>query len=243
MRRDVVSMWSLTFFEMPCKGPWPRARLSLVAANVIYVIPHPSTRLFAPHPSYNDTHTDNGHMRRVVLPVHTTWYTCRHDVVTAEALSLNDYLGGTESVTSDRTANSFTRNYQSNYFIESIQFPCKGSHFTGCPDGLWTVICRVDRGQLNACIVSACYQQWHCRPVETRCLGAGALADKIGHQNTLLIVTVVFAAATWALWLPSALLNSVGLFVGMSACHGLINGVFAIVMNSAQKQLFGDEMY
>jgi hypothetical protein len=53
----------------------------------------------------------------------------------------------------------------------------------------------------------------------------------------------VFAAATWALWLPSALLNSVGLFVGMSACHGLINGVFAIVMNSAQKQLFGDEMY
>jgi hypothetical protein len=111
MRRDVVSKWSLTFFEMLCKGPWPRARLSLVAANVVYVIPHPSTRLFAPHPSYNDIHTDNGHMRRGVLPVHTTWYTCRHDVVTAEALSLNDYLGGTEPVTSDRTANSFTRNY------------------------------------------------------------------------------------------------------------------------------------
>ncbi|KAH3910119.1 hypothetical protein HBI56_223560 [Parastagonospora nodorum] len=74
-------------------------------------------------------------------------------------------------------------------------------------------------------------------------LGAGALADKIGHQNTLIIATAVYALATWALWLPSAQTNNVGLFIGMSTCHGLINGVFNIVMNSAQKQLFGDEMY
>jgi MFS family permease len=74
-------------------------------------------------------------------------------------------------------------------------------------------------------------------------LGAGALADRIGHQNTLLIATGVYVIATWALWVPSALTNSVGLYIGMSVCHGLINGVFNIVMNSAQKQLFGDEMY
>jgi MFS family permease len=74
-------------------------------------------------------------------------------------------------------------------------------------------------------------------------LGAGALADKIGRQNTLLIATSVFAIATWALWLPSALTDSVGLYIGMSVCHGLISGVFVTVMNSAQKELFGDEMY
>ncbi|KAF1851959.1 MFS general substrate transporter [Cucurbitaria berberidis CBS 394.84] len=74
-------------------------------------------------------------------------------------------------------------------------------------------------------------------------LGAGALADKIGHQNTLMIATAVYALATWALWLPSALTGKLGLYIGMSVCHGLINGVFNTVMNSAQKEMFGDEMY
>ena len=74
-------------------------------------------------------------------------------------------------------------------------------------------------------------------------LGAGALADKIGHQNTLMIATGVYAFATWAFWLPSALTNNLGLYIVMSVCHGLISGVFSTVMNSAQKQMFGDEMY
>jgi MFS family permease len=74
-------------------------------------------------------------------------------------------------------------------------------------------------------------------------LGAGALADKIGHQNTLLIATGIYVLATWALWLPSALTNNVKLYIGMSVCHGLVNGVFNTVMNSAQMALFGDEMY
>jgi hypothetical protein len=71
----------------------------------------------------------------------------------------------------------------------------------------------------------------------------GLLADRIGHQNTLILATIVYVLATWVLWLPSALYGSVGLYIGMSVCHGLINGVFNISMNSAQKQLFGDEMY
>lgn len=74
-------------------------------------------------------------------------------------------------------------------------------------------------------------------------LGAGALADKIGHQNALMIATAVYVFATWALWLPSALTNNLRLFMGMSVCHGLINGVFNTTMNSIQRQLFGDEMY
>ncbi|KAH7075533.1 major facilitator superfamily domain-containing protein [Paraphoma chrysanthemicola] len=74
-------------------------------------------------------------------------------------------------------------------------------------------------------------------------LGAGALADKIGHQNTLLIATAVYVLATWGLWLPSALKGNVGLYIAMSVCHGLVNGVFNTVMNSAQKALFGEETY
>lgn len=74
-------------------------------------------------------------------------------------------------------------------------------------------------------------------------LVTGALADKIGHQNMLMIATAGYAIATWALWLPSALFNDLGLFIAMSVCHGIISGVFNTVMNSVQKELFGDEMY
>ncbi|KAF2848813.1 MFS general substrate transporter [Plenodomus tracheiphilus IPT5] len=74
-------------------------------------------------------------------------------------------------------------------------------------------------------------------------LGAGALADKIGHQNMLMAATAIYAVATWALWLPSALRDDEGLYIAMSVCHGIISGVFNTVCNSAQKQLFGDEMY
>lgn len=71
----------------------------------------------------------------------------------------------------------------------------------------------------------------------------GMLADRLGHQNALILGTGVYALATWCLWLPSALNGSVSLYVGMSICHGLINSVFNIVMPSLQKRLFGDERY
>lgn len=74
-------------------------------------------------------------------------------------------------------------------------------------------------------------------------LGAGALADKIGHQNTLMAATAIYVLATWTLWLPSALSNNLRLYIGMSVCHGVINGVFNTTMNSIQKELFGEEMY
>jgi len=74
-------------------------------------------------------------------------------------------------------------------------------------------------------------------------LGTGALADVMGHQNMLMMATVVYALATWSLWLPSALINDKGLYIAMSVFHGLVSGVFNTVSNSAQKQLFGDEMY
>lgn len=72
---------------------------------------------------------------------------------------------------------------------------------------------------------------------------AGLLADKIGYQNMLTIATAVYALATWALWLPSALLKNKDVYIAMLVCHGIVNGVFNTVCNSAQKQLFGDEMY
>ncbi len=74
-------------------------------------------------------------------------------------------------------------------------------------------------------------------------LCTGWLSDKIGHLNMLMIATTVYATATWALWLTAAMTSNVGVFIGMSICHGLSNGVFNVVMNSAQKMLFGAEMY
>ncbi|KAF1834580.1 MFS general substrate transporter [Decorospora gaudefroyi] len=74
-------------------------------------------------------------------------------------------------------------------------------------------------------------------------LCTGWLADKIGHLNMLMFATAVYAIATWALWLSAAMTSNVGLYVGMCVCHGLVNGVFNTVMNSAQKVLFGTEMY
>ena len=74
-------------------------------------------------------------------------------------------------------------------------------------------------------------------------LCAGWLSDKLGHLNMLLMATAVYAVATWGLWLPAALTGHVGLYVAMCIFHGLVNGVFNTVMNSAQKTLFGAEMY
>jgi MFS family permease len=74
-------------------------------------------------------------------------------------------------------------------------------------------------------------------------LCTGWLADKIGHLNMLLIATGMYTLATWAFWLPAAITSNMPLYICMSVCHGLINGVFNTVMNSAQKMLFGAEMY
>jgi MFS family permease len=74
-------------------------------------------------------------------------------------------------------------------------------------------------------------------------LCTGWLADKIGHLNVLIVATAIYASAIWALWLSSALTSNMGLYVAMSVCHGISNGVFNTVMASAQKTLFGPEMY
>ncbi|KAH6870765.1 major facilitator superfamily domain-containing protein [Alternaria rosae] len=74
-------------------------------------------------------------------------------------------------------------------------------------------------------------------------LCTGWLSDKIGHLNMLVVATAVYVIATWAFWLSAAMTSNVGLYIGMSVCHGLSNGVFNVVINSAQKMLFGSEMY
>lgn len=71
----------------------------------------------------------------------------------------------------------------------------------------------------------------------------GWLSDKIGHLNMLIVATAVYAIATWALFLSSAITSDLGPYVGMTVCYGLSSGVFNTVMNSAQKMLFGAEMY
>jgi MFS family permease len=74
-------------------------------------------------------------------------------------------------------------------------------------------------------------------------LCTGWLADKIGHLNMLIVATAISASAIWVLWLSAAMKSNMGLYVVMSVCHGLSNGVFNTVMASVQKTLFGAEMY
>lgn len=74
-------------------------------------------------------------------------------------------------------------------------------------------------------------------------LATGFLADSLGHQNVLALSTAIYAVAIWALWLPSTVGHQFGLYIALSVCHGLVNGVFVTVSNSVQKQLFGEEKY
>jgi MFS family permease len=74
-------------------------------------------------------------------------------------------------------------------------------------------------------------------------LGTGWLADRIGHLNMLIIATAMYACAIWILWLTAAVKGNIGLYIAMNVCHGIANGVFNTVMASAQKTLFGAEMY
>ncbi|KAI4949199.1 hypothetical protein J4E91_005663 [Alternaria rosae] len=74
-------------------------------------------------------------------------------------------------------------------------------------------------------------------------LCTGWLSDKIGHLNMLVVATAMYVIATWAFWLSAAMTSNVGIYIGMSVCHGLSNGVFNVVINSVQKMLFGSEMY
>lgn len=74
-------------------------------------------------------------------------------------------------------------------------------------------------------------------------LMTGYVSDLIGHQNMLLLATATYAAGVWGLWLPAAVMEKDGLWIGFSILYGMINGTFNTVVNSAQKKLFGDELY
>jgi len=71
----------------------------------------------------------------------------------------------------------------------------------------------------------------------------GWLADRIGHLNTLMAATAVYVLATFTLWLAAAMISNVGLYISMCVFHGLVAGVFNTLISSAQKTLFGAEMY
>ncbi|KAE8867953.1 hypothetical protein PTNB29_01864 [Pyrenophora teres f. teres] len=73
--------------------------------------------------------------------------------------------------------------------------------------------------------------------------GTGWLADRVGYLNMLMAATAVYCLVTFTLWLPAAMVSNVGLYISTCVFHGLINGVFIILINSAQKTLFGAEMY
>ena len=74
-------------------------------------------------------------------------------------------------------------------------------------------------------------------------LCTGWLADRIGHLNMLTIATAMYACAIWVLWLSAAMKSNMALYIAMDVCHGMSNGLFNTVMASAQKTLFGAEMY
>jgi MFS family permease len=73
-------------------------------------------------------------------------------------------------------------------------------------------------------------------------LCTGWLADRIRHLNMPTIANAVYDFSIWLLWVSSAKLGNIGLYISMCVCHGLSNGVFNTVMASVQKTLFGAEM-
>ncbi|PVI07121.1 MFS general substrate transporter [Periconia macrospinosa] len=74
-------------------------------------------------------------------------------------------------------------------------------------------------------------------------LVTGHVSDLVGHQNMLLLATAVYAVGVWGFWYSAAAIKSEGLWIGFSVLYGIINGTFNTVVNSAQKRLFGDEVY
>ncbi|RMZ74354.1 monocarboxylate transporter [Pyrenophora seminiperda CCB06] len=73
--------------------------------------------------------------------------------------------------------------------------------------------------------------------------GIGWLGDRVGHLNMLMAAIAVYVLATFTLWLSAALVSNIGLYISMCVFHGLVTGVFGILINSAQTTLFGAEMY
>lgn len=71
----------------------------------------------------------------------------------------------------------------------------------------------------------------------------GYFADRIGHVNMLLLATVVYAVGTWGLWFTAARTNNGPFWIMFNVLYGVVNGTFNTVINSIQRQLFGDEMY
>jgi MFS family permease len=74
-------------------------------------------------------------------------------------------------------------------------------------------------------------------------LANGYIADKIGHQNILLLSTALYMLGAWALWLTAAHTNNGKIWIAFTVIHGVVNGTFITVINSIQKHLFGAELY
>ncbi|CAI6252318.1 unnamed protein product [Periconia digitata] len=71
----------------------------------------------------------------------------------------------------------------------------------------------------------------------------GYVADVVGHQNMLLLAVFTYAVSVWGFWFSAAAVKSEALWIVFSILYGAINGTFNMIVNSAQKRLFGDELY
>lgn len=71
----------------------------------------------------------------------------------------------------------------------------------------------------------------------------GYAADRLGHNNALLLATLTYAISTLVMWLPAAHTSSKAVWVAYNVVYGCVFGVFNTVINTVQRGHFGDELY
>lgn len=71
----------------------------------------------------------------------------------------------------------------------------------------------------------------------------GEVADRLGHRNTLMLSTAIYAACTSVLWLLAAEYRNKPTWIIFLVACGLMNGAWQQLANSVAQKVFGDELY
>lgn len=54
-------------------------------------------------------------------------------------------------------------------------------------------------------------------------LCVGGLADRLGHQNMVMVATFVYALSTWTLWLIAAQTSNRGYWIAFNVLYGIVS--------------------
>lgn len=74
-------------------------------------------------------------------------------------------------------------------------------------------------------------------------LGFGALGDRLGQQNMLMLGMAVYTLSSWTVWLSADQTGNKACWITFIVFHGLVNGSYLTMINPVLKGLFGPERY